>query len=78
MQRKTKNPNVSTAAMLIAKEPKTGATRKVGSILWDAASESEFILLDSAVDYSLFKDDRFVGNFIKIQILDVVKGGQYD
>lgn len=67
---KSKNPNVSTSAYLIAKENKTGATRKVGAILYDSITKRDFILVDTSIDLKLFHDPMHSGNFVRLSIAD--------
>ena len=70
--RPTKQPNrnVETSAILIIKDPRTGATRKCGALLYDTLLKSDFILISTKIDYNLFKDERYDNDFVKIQIVD--------
>lgn len=73
--RATKQPNrnIETTAILIIKDPRTGATRKCGALLYDTLLKSDFILLNAKIDYTLFKDARYENDFVKIQIVDSPK-----
>jgi hypothetical protein len=66
---KPKNPAVFTESLLIVKHVETGATRKVGAILKDGNTHKSFVLIDSTVDFTLFRDSKYEGNFIKLSVI---------
>jgi hypothetical protein len=66
---KPKNPAVFTESLLIVKHVETGATRKVGAILKDTNTDKRFVLIDSAVDFTKFRDERYDSDFVKLQIV---------
>lgn len=69
MKTTTKNRDVWTDAVLIATEPSTGASLKVGAILYDSSKDSDFILLRNDIDYKAFADPRYGDSpYIRITI----------
>ena len=69
-QNKTPNPNVSTSAILVARFRETGATIKIGAILLDHKSDSEFVLIRHGIDLSQFVDPhRPDSGYIKLQLI---------
>lgn len=69
-QNKTPNPNVSTSAILVARFKETGDTLKIGAILLDHKSNSEFVLIRHGIDFSQFVDpNRPDSGYIKLQLI---------
>jgi len=72
---KPTNKNVSTEAILVARQTDTGATLKVGAILYDEITDGEFVLLRNDLDYSLFRDPKHLDSqFIKLSIVPMKDG----